>query len=233
MATGHYLGDTGDFSNTIYTGVPGAGRRQEPDAVPRERPRARRCRRALRRRLPRRGDDPRSSPATRATAPPRIGKLGPVLIFDHTERTGADDCDHRRLDRQAKGIPLSRRGAGPPQGGRSAARGAAARPQRQVRRARTPGTSAPSHPAGLVRGGRDPRRTARCWPTGTSPSSWCSGRAIPTARSTTRATASASSCRASTGRPRMAAIRNADDDLGRPPRRDRGNSASPTRPTSW
>src|SRR5882762_5893718 len=27
MATGHYLGDTGDFSNTIYTGypVPGAG----------------------------------------------------------------------------------------------------------------------------------------------------------------------------------------------------------------
>src|SRR6516162_2084655 len=25
MATGHYLGDTGDFSNTIYTGIPIAG----------------------------------------------------------------------------------------------------------------------------------------------------------------------------------------------------------------
>src|ERR1700747_2660478 len=25
MATGHYLGDTGDFSNTIYTGLPIAG----------------------------------------------------------------------------------------------------------------------------------------------------------------------------------------------------------------
>src|ERR1700691_5776210 len=32
MATGHYLGDTGDFSNTIYTGfpVPGAGESLTP-----------------------------------------------------------------------------------------------------------------------------------------------------------------------------------------------------------
>ena len=51
------------------------------------------------------------------------------------------------------------------------------------------------------------RQAVRCW---------CSGRAIPTARSTTRATASAGWCRASTGRPRWPPSSNADDDLGQP-----------------
>ena len=48
MATGHYLGDTGDFSNTIYAGFPVPRRRRQRDAVPRERPGAGRRRRAFR-----------------------------------------------------------------------------------------------------------------------------------------------------------------------------------------
>ncbi len=35
MASGHYLGDTGTFSNTIYTGHPIAARRRHRHAVPR------------------------------------------------------------------------------------------------------------------------------------------------------------------------------------------------------
>ena len=58
LATGHYLGDTGDFSNTIYTGYPvGAGRRHR-HAVPRIRSGAARRRRAFRRRLSERGNHP-------------------------------------------------------------------------------------------------------------------------------------------------------------------------------
>ena len=52
----------------------------------------------------------------------------------------------------------------------------------------------------------------------TSPSCWSSGRAIRTARSTTRATASTRWRPASTARPRSPAIRNADDDLAAPAR---------------
>ena len=87
MATGHYLGDTGDFSNTIYTGypVPGAGASVTPflesDPVP--------------------GDvdehfagdyldEATILKAARARGfnTATVGKLGPALIFDHTERTG-------------------------------------------------------------------------------------------------------------------------------------------------
>ena len=47
MATGHMLGDTGDFSNTIYAGfeVPGAGKQR--DAVSGKRSGACRCRRTF------------------------------------------------------------------------------------------------------------------------------------------------------------------------------------------
>lgn len=106
MATGHMLGDTGDFSNTIYTGfqVPGAGNSLTPFLE----------------------SDPvlgdvdehfagdylnedtilkaaRDAGLSTAT----IGKLGPALIFDHTERTGqytivVDDSTGR-----PGGIPLS------------------------------------------------------------------------------------------------------------------------------
>jgi arylsulfatase A-like enzyme len=87
MATGHYPGDTGDFGNVIYAGfpVPGAGRSLTPflesDPVL--------------------GDVDEhfagdyldeatllkvAREAGLATA--TVGKLGPALIFDHTERSG-------------------------------------------------------------------------------------------------------------------------------------------------
>jgi len=106
MATGHMLGDTGDFSNTIYTGfqVPGAGDSLTPflendpvlgdvdehfsgDYLNEET-------------ILHAARDAGFSTAT-------IGKLGPALIFDHTERTGQhtivlDDSTGRK-----GGIPLS------------------------------------------------------------------------------------------------------------------------------
>jgi len=106
MATGHKLGDTGDFSNTIDVGfpVPGAGDSLTPflenDAVL--------------------GDvDEHFSGdyfnqetvmrAARAAgmSTASIGKLGPALIFDHTERTGEQTIVIDDSTGRAGGIPLS------------------------------------------------------------------------------------------------------------------------------
>jgi arylsulfatase A-like enzyme len=112
MATGHYLGDTGDFSNTIYAGykaisgfpVPGAGRSLTPflegdptlgdvdehfsgdylDEVT----------------LLKAARDAGHDTAT-------IGKLGPALIFDHTERTGLKTVVVDDQTGSPKGIPLA------------------------------------------------------------------------------------------------------------------------------
>ena len=106
MATGHYLGDTGDFSNTIYAGfpVPGAGDSLTPflesdpvlgdvdehfagdylDEVT----------------LLKAARDAGISTAT-------IGKLGPALIFDHTDRTGAPTIVVDDSTGSPSGIPLS------------------------------------------------------------------------------------------------------------------------------
>ena len=106
MATGHMLGDTGDFSNTIYAGfqVPGAGDSLTPFLE----------------------SDPvlgdvdehfagdylnedtilkaaRDAGLSTAT----IGKLGPALIFDHTERTGQKTIVVDDSTGRAGGIPLS------------------------------------------------------------------------------------------------------------------------------
>ncbi|WP_430910682.1 alkaline phosphatase family protein [Methylobacterium sp. sgz302541] len=106
MATGHYLGDTGTYSNTIYTGfpVPGAG-----DSV-----------------TPFIESDPvlgdidahfagdymdaetllkaaRAKGYNTAT----IGKLGPSLVFDHTERTGQLTVAVDDQTGTPKGIPLA------------------------------------------------------------------------------------------------------------------------------
>lgn len=107
MATGHKVGDTGDFSNTIYTGfpVPGAGGSLTPflesdpvlgdvdehfsgdylhqDTVMR----------AARR-------------AGMSTA--TIGKLGPALIFDHTDRAGNGTIIFDDMTGRNGGIPLSK-----------------------------------------------------------------------------------------------------------------------------
>ncbi len=106
LATGHMLGDTGDFSNTIYTGfqVPGAGKSLTPflesDPVL--------------------GDvDEHFSgnylnEATilqlareKGFGTASIGKLGPALIFDHTERTGEKTILIDDATGTEKGIPLS------------------------------------------------------------------------------------------------------------------------------
>lgn len=106
MATGHYLGDTGTYSNTIYTGfpVPGAGDSVTPfiesDPVL--------------------GDiDAHFSgdymdadtllKAARAKGynTATIGKLGPALVFDHTERTGQLTVAVDDQTGTPKGIPLA------------------------------------------------------------------------------------------------------------------------------
>ena len=119
MATGHYPGDNGDFSNTIYLGfpVPGAGDSLTPFLE----------------------SDPvlgdvdehfagdyldevtflkaaREAGFSTAT----IGKLGPALVFDHTDRTGAPTIVLDDSTGTPKGIPLSNEmraalsAAGPP-----------------------------------------------------------------------------------------------------------------------
>ena len=106
MATGHYLGDTGDFSNTIYSGfpVPGAGDSLTPflesdpvlgdvdehfagdylDEVT----------------LLKAARDAGISTAT-------VGKLGPALIFDPTERSGNQTVLIDDATGTGRGIPLS------------------------------------------------------------------------------------------------------------------------------
>jgi hypothetical protein len=106
MATGHMLGDTGDFSNTIYAGfqVPGAGNTLTPflenDAVlgdVDEHFSGNYLDEATTLKLAR---DKGYSTAS-------IGKIGPALIFDPTERSGAQTILIDDATGTPKGIPLS------------------------------------------------------------------------------------------------------------------------------
>jgi hypothetical protein len=106
MATGHMLGDTGDFSNTIYAGfeVPGAGSSLTPflesDAVlgdVDEHFAGNYLNEATILKLAR---DKGYSTAS-------IGKIGPALIFDPTERSGNETILVDDATGSAKGIPLS------------------------------------------------------------------------------------------------------------------------------
>jgi Type I phosphodiesterase / nucleotide pyrophosphatase len=106
MATGHYLGDTGDFSNTVYTAwpVPAAGGTVTPflenDAV-------------LGEVDAHFGGDYLDETTVLALARAKgyataaIGKVGPVLMFDHTERTGRETIIIDDATGSATGIPLS------------------------------------------------------------------------------------------------------------------------------
>ena len=109
MATGHYLGDTGDFSNTIYTGYPvaPAGGSVTPflevdpviiDADEHF------------------GGDYLNEETILKMARGKgfstaaLGKLGPTLIFDHTDKIGADGTHSIVIDDATgteKGVPLS------------------------------------------------------------------------------------------------------------------------------
>ncbi len=106
MATGHMLGDTGDFSNTIYAGfqVPGANNSSTPflesDAVlgdVDEHFAGNYLDEATILKLAR---DKGYSTAS-------IGKIGPVLIFDPTERSGEQTVIVDDATGTPKGIPLS------------------------------------------------------------------------------------------------------------------------------
>jgi Type I phosphodiesterase / nucleotide pyrophosphatase len=109
MATGHYLGDTGDFSNTIYTGYPvgPAGGTVTPflesnpviiDADEHF------------------GGDYLNEETilkmarTRGFSTAALGKLGPTLIFDHTDKIGAEGAHSIVFDDATggkNGVPLS------------------------------------------------------------------------------------------------------------------------------
>jgi hypothetical protein len=109
MATGHHLGDTGDFSNTIYTGYPvgpadgtvtpflevdpvildvdehfGGDYLNEETILKMAR--------------------------AKGFSTAALGKLGPTLIFDHTDKTGAEGLHSIVIDDATgsnKGVPLS------------------------------------------------------------------------------------------------------------------------------
>lgn len=111
MATGHYLGDTGDFSNTIYTAKPNAGQNGsvtpfvENDAVLG----------ALDADFD--GDWLNEETILRAAAKAgfstaAIGKLGPTLNFDHTDRTGSPTIIVDDQTGSNRGIPFSQEMSG-------------------------------------------------------------------------------------------------------------------------
>ncbi|MBV9783127.1 MAG: alkaline phosphatase family protein [Acidisphaera sp.] len=106
MATGHMLGDSGDFSNTIYTGfpVPGAGDSLTPflesDPVLGD----------VDEHFA--GDYLNEETILRAAreagySTASIGKLGPSLIFDHTERSGQTTIVADDMTGRPGGIPLN------------------------------------------------------------------------------------------------------------------------------
>ena len=108
LATGHFLGDTGAFSNTIFTGYP------VPSAVGSSTP--------FIESDPILGDIDEHFAgnfvdedtilfAARAVgfSTAAIGKLGPTLMFDHTERSGEQTVIVDDSTGSAAGIPLSQR----------------------------------------------------------------------------------------------------------------------------
>lgn len=112
MATGHYLGDTGTFSNSIYTGHPTPQQNGSPipflehDQVLGD----------LDEQF--NGDYLNEETLLKAArgaglSTAALGKVGPTLMFDHTERSGSQsiilDDQTGALDKEGRllGIPLS------------------------------------------------------------------------------------------------------------------------------
>ncbi len=106
FATGHYPGDTGDFSNTIYVGYPMKAANGsmtpflEADPVLGD--------------IDQHFDGNYLDEDTillaarhRGYSAAAIGKVGPTLIFDHTERTGEDTIIVDDSTGSPAGIPLS------------------------------------------------------------------------------------------------------------------------------
>ena len=106
MATGHYLGDTGDFSNTIYTRKPIAAAGGSSTPFLENNPVLGEVDQNF-------GGDYLDEETLLKAArdvgfgTAAIGKLGPVLIFDHTERTGEKTIIIDDSTGTPDGIPLS------------------------------------------------------------------------------------------------------------------------------
>ncbi len=206
MASGHYLGDTGTFSNTIYTGKPVATANDtvtpfiEVDPV-------------LKEVDEHFGGDYLNEETILKMARDKgfstaaIGKLGPTLIFDHTDY-GKNSIVIDDATGGKNGVPLSDEmkdaltKAGLPTTTRPARR------QQQGRRRQDAGHHISQCRTAAVHGRRRHQGgAADVQARATSRSCWCSGRATPTAASTTPATASTPSRRGSTARPRWPASR--------------------------
>jgi predicted AlkP superfamily pyrophosphatase or phosphodiesterase len=109
MATGHYLGDTGDFSNTIYTGYrvePANGTvtpflESDPVILDAD---AHFAGDYLD------GETLLKMARERGYSTAAIGKLGPTLIFDHTDKIGSEGLHSIVIDDATggkDGVPLS------------------------------------------------------------------------------------------------------------------------------
>jgi hypothetical protein len=109
MATGHYLGDTGDFSNTIYTGYPVAHADGTVTPFLEVNPVIIDVDEHF-------GGDYLNEETVLKMARAKgystaaIGKVGPTLIFDHTDKPGADGLHSIVMDDATggkNGVPLS------------------------------------------------------------------------------------------------------------------------------
>jgi hypothetical protein len=109
MATGHYLGDTGDFSNTIYTGYP--VRPLDGTVTP-----FLEINPVILDADEHFGGDYLNAETvlkmarTKGFSTAAIGKVGPTLIFDHTDKIGADGQHSIVIDDATggkNGVPLS------------------------------------------------------------------------------------------------------------------------------
>ena len=106
MATGHQLGDTGDFSNNIYVAFPVRARGGSVT-------RRSRTTRVLGEVDQHFGGDYLNEETILKAArgagfsTAAIGKLGPALIFDHTERSGQQTVIVDDVTGHSTGIPLS------------------------------------------------------------------------------------------------------------------------------
>jgi arylsulfatase A-like enzyme len=109
MATGHYLGDTGDFSNTIYTGYPVGPANDTVTPFLEVNPVIIDADEHF-------GGDYLNEETVLKMARARgystaaLGKLGPTLIFDHTDKIGPDGLHSIVIDDATggkNGVPLS------------------------------------------------------------------------------------------------------------------------------
>src|SRR6476469_3829339 len=109
MATGHYLGDTGDFSNTIFTGYPVRPANGSVTPFLEVNPVILDADEHF-------GGDYLNEETVLKMARAKgystaaLGKLGPTLIFDHTDKIGADGLHSIVIDDATggkNGVPLS------------------------------------------------------------------------------------------------------------------------------